>query len=170
MSPTVKTKFQCATSARIPSGRGGLNQRVVKADTPLIVSSEPYAVQDRHMRAATNADYYEWQTFRRELLGMAQRPMTLAEAGARLLRASSRVSGLLGDGDERFPFTSFVGGGGNRRVTPDLLPLPVPTFPEARVAQLDEMYPTDQPPTVAVTQFRSFSTEPNVGCPFSFTV
>ena len=116
-------------------------------DSPAIVSGEPHAAAKRARQASAAADFYDWNTFRKELLELAQRRLTLAEAGARLYRASTRCPGLLADGDERFPFSSYAGDGGKKRVSPDLLPLPVPSFPQVSPQQLDACFPADAPPT-----------------------
>ena len=98
-------------------------------------------------QASRNAFQTEWEVFREECLGMAMRPMTLAETGARLNKASSRFSGLLAQGDEAFPFSSFAGVAGKSRITPDLLPLPVSSLPRKTASELGRMYPPDGPPT-----------------------
>ena len=100
------------------------------------------------MEASGNAAGMEWATFRAACLELAQRPMTLAETGARLLKACSRLPGLLSGGDEAFPFSSFAGVSGSSRITPDLLPLPVPALPPASASQLDQLFPADSAPTV----------------------
>ena len=78
---------------------------------------------------------------------MAQRQMTHAETGARLLKASSRISGLLAGGDEAFPFPNFAGVGRGSRVSPDLLPLPLPPLPLASGTELESMFPAGAAPT-----------------------
>ena len=122
--------------------------RASKPDTPGVLSGEPHSYETRTQQATRNAELTEWGVFRQECLELAQRRLTLAETGARLHKASCRFTGLLTDGDEAFPFSSFGGIGGNLRSSPDLLPLPVPVLQTASEPQLLEMFPTDSPPTV----------------------
>ena len=68
--------------------------------------------------------------------------MTLAETGARMLHACAQLPGVLSDG--RFPISSIVGEGGEARINPDLLPLPVPSIPITTEQELNQLYPEGQ--------------------------
>ena len=147
MSAPLKPSSPDATPLRVPSGRGGRPLREPGATSTSLEPTRKRILDSAIAEASTNAAAVEWGVFRSECLELAQKPMTLAETGARLLKASSRSTGVLAGGDEAFPFTSFAGVCGSSRVTPDLLPLPVPQCSPATAEDLARLYP----PGAAVT-------------------
>ena len=101
----------------------------------------------RRQLAADQAQASEWSQLRTDCSRLAERPMTLAETGARILYACSRLPGVLSGKDGKFPISSIVGEGGESRINPDLLPLPVPTVPITSEQELCWLYPEGQPVT-----------------------
>ena len=145
MSTPPAASIYGATPTRRPSGRGGQPLRAPLPHADPLVQARKRTLESSLAEATGVADLTEWESFRRECLGLAQRSMTLAETGARLLKACSRSAGVLAAGDEAFPFTSFAGSCGSARVTPDLLPLPLPRFPAAGSNELDRLFPPGAP-------------------------
>ena len=146
-SSSKKCPDHLGPSARRPSRRlEPIPIEALLVDAPL-EGKRRKTLDESVMEASRNAAYYEWDWFRGACLKLAQRRMTLAETGARLLKTCSQLPGVLNGGDEAFPFSSFAGVSGSSRVTPDLPPLPVPSLPTVSASELDAFFPEDSPPT-----------------------
>ena len=116
-----------ATPQRGPAVRGRRNLSEPYAPTgPLVGKGDPSAdyVDASIARASGQAAAQEWDWFRRECGVLAQRRMTSAETGVRMLQACSRLPGVLADEDGSVPFASTAGGGRSGRVFGETPPAP----------------------------------------------
>ena len=100
MSSSTKPPRPAAISSRAPSGRDRptLGEDHALA-TPMTVPQKR-SLESLWLEASSNAGHVEWNTFRQDCFQLARRSMTLAETGARLLKACSRIPGVLADKDE----------------------------------------------------------------------
>ena len=139
-----------ATPTRRPAVRGRRNaSEPYSLSGPLVGQGDPNAdyVDASLAQASGHAATQEWDWFRRECGLLAQRPMTSAETGVRMLQACSRLPGVLADAGGSVPFTSIAGGGGSAGISPELLPLPVPAVPVVSASEMGRMFPVDGAPS-----------------------
>ena len=88
--------------------------------------------------AAANAHSLEWDSVRATLRGMSSKAMSTAQVGLRLYAVISRAPSLLALVDSS-TCEGFGGVGG--KISPDLLPLPLPEFPAMTEEAIDRFFP-----------------------------
>ena len=118
MSSSKKPNRPAAISSRAPSGRDRPTDREDHTLATAMPVPRKRSLESSWLEAPSNAGHVEWNTFRQDCFQLAPRSMTLAETGARLLEACSRIPGVLADKDESLPFSSFAGVGGGPGLRP----------------------------------------------------
>ena len=99
-------------------------------------------------RASTNAHSQEWDSVRASLRGMSTHAMSTAEVGLRLFAVINRAPNLLAQVDAST--CEGIGGVGGR-ISPDLLPLPMPNFTVITEKEINIFFPPASSTRVAVS-------------------
>ena len=95
--------------------------------------------------ACQEADLQDKITVRALFSKLALRQMAAAEVGVRLVSLLRRCPGLMTEGVKGFSATSLGGEGSpSSRVSPDLLPLPVPRFQHLSEEDIERAFPAGQ--------------------------
>ena len=125
-----------ALEASAPSLTGA---RAGAASRPQLATSRDAArSRSPGQRASASAHSLEWDSVRATLRGLSTKAMTTAEVGLRLYAVINRAPSLFALVDSS-TCEGFGGVGG--RVSPDLLPLPLPKFTAMSEEAIDKFFP-----------------------------